>query len=138
MLVLTRKTKQQIHIGPNITITILHVKGQAVRVGIEAPRDVSVLRSEIADRSGEQHDRSDRNRPSVAPSAKVSHAESNESIGQTQPNRRLGDLVRCRVSRATALNPATLDGTGAASALNVVRSLTGGQILPAPQMLPTT
>ena len=38
MLVLTRKTQQQIQIGNNIVITILHVKGQAVRVGIEAPR----------------------------------------------------------------------------------------------------
>ena len=37
MLVLTRKTKQQIQIGPDVTITILQIKGQAVRVGIEAP-----------------------------------------------------------------------------------------------------
>ncbi|HEX3726517.1 MAG TPA: carbon storage regulator [Pirellulales bacterium] len=48
MLVLTRKAKQQIQIGPHITLTILHVKGQAVRVGIEAPRDVCVLRTEVA------------------------------------------------------------------------------------------
>ena len=48
MLVLTRKAKQQIQIGPDVTITILHVKGQAVRVGIEAPRNVSVLRTEVA------------------------------------------------------------------------------------------
>lgn len=47
MLVLTRKTQQQIQIGENIVITILHVKGQAVRVGIEAPRDVRVIRAEI-------------------------------------------------------------------------------------------
>ncbi|HUY88069.1 MAG TPA: carbon storage regulator [Pirellulales bacterium] len=47
MLVLTRKAQQQIQIGNNIVITILHVKGQAVRVGIEAPRDVRVIRSEI-------------------------------------------------------------------------------------------
>ena len=50
MLVLTRKTKQQIQIGPNITITILQIKGQAVRVGVEAPRDVCVLRTEMADK----------------------------------------------------------------------------------------
>ena len=50
MLVLTRKTQQQIQIGPNITITVLQVKGQAVRLGIEAPRDVSVLRTEVAKR----------------------------------------------------------------------------------------
>jgi carbon storage regulator len=48
MLVLTRKAKQQIQIGPDITITILQIKGQAVRVGIEAPRSMSVLRTEIA------------------------------------------------------------------------------------------
>jgi carbon storage regulator CsrA len=49
MLVLTRKTKQQIQIGENIVVTILQVRGQTIRVGIEAPRDVRVVRSEIAD-----------------------------------------------------------------------------------------
>jgi carbon storage regulator CsrA len=48
MLVLTRKAKQQIQIGPHVTITILQIKGQTVRLGIEAPRDVSVLRNELA------------------------------------------------------------------------------------------
>lgn len=47
MLVLTRKTQEKIQIGDNIVLTILRVKGQAVRVGIEAPRDVRVLRSEL-------------------------------------------------------------------------------------------
>jgi carbon storage regulator len=50
MLVLTRKAKQQIQIGPYVTITILQVKGQAVRVGIEAPKDITVLRTELAER----------------------------------------------------------------------------------------
>lgn len=57
MLVLTRKAKQQIQIGPNITVTILQIKGQAVRVGIEAPREVCVLRTELAARgAGDSHD----------------------------------------------------------------------------------
>ena len=47
MLVLTRKAKQQIQVGENIVITILQVRGQAVRVGIEAPREVRVARAEI-------------------------------------------------------------------------------------------
>lgn len=47
MLVLTRKSQEKIQIGENITITILRVKGQAVRVGIDAPRDVRVIRSEL-------------------------------------------------------------------------------------------
>jgi carbon storage regulator CsrA len=47
MLVLTRKANEQIQIGDNVVITILQVKGQSVRVGIEAPREVRVLRSEL-------------------------------------------------------------------------------------------
>ena len=47
MLVLSRKVQQQIQIGNNIVITILQVKGQAVRVGIEAPKDVKVMRAEL-------------------------------------------------------------------------------------------
>lgn len=48
MLVLTRKVQEQIKVGDNITITIIRVKGQSVRVGIEAPRDVRVMRSELS------------------------------------------------------------------------------------------
>ena len=47
MLVLTRKVQQQIQIGDKVTITIVRVKGQTVRVGIEAPKDVRVIRSEL-------------------------------------------------------------------------------------------
>lgn len=47
MLVLTRKLQQQIKIGDNITVTILKVKGSTVRLGIAAPRDVRVVRSEL-------------------------------------------------------------------------------------------
>lgn len=48
MLVLTRKEQEQIRIGDSITITIVRIKGNTVRVGIEAPRDVHVVRSELA------------------------------------------------------------------------------------------
>lgn len=47
MLVLTRKIQEQIVIGENIKVTILRVKGNTVRVGIEAPRQVRVVRSEL-------------------------------------------------------------------------------------------
>jgi carbon storage regulator CsrA len=47
MLVLTRKLQQQIKIGAEITVTILRVKGNTVRVGIQAPRDVRVVRGEL-------------------------------------------------------------------------------------------
>ena len=47
MLVLTRKLQEQIRIGQDIVITILQVRGRSVRVGIEAPRNVRVLRAEL-------------------------------------------------------------------------------------------
>ena len=47
MLVLSRKIDEQIQIGPNITITLVQIRGGSVRIGIEAPRDVRVLRSEL-------------------------------------------------------------------------------------------
>ena len=47
MLVLTRKCQEKIQIGENITITIVRVKGQSVRVGIDAPRDMKVMRTEL-------------------------------------------------------------------------------------------
>lgn len=47
MLVLTRKLQERIKIGENVTITVLRVKGNAVRIGIEAPRSVRVIRAEL-------------------------------------------------------------------------------------------
>ena len=47
MLVLSRKLQQEILIGENIKVTVLKVKGNTVRLGIEAPRSVRVLRGEL-------------------------------------------------------------------------------------------
>lgn len=47
MLVLTRKLQQQIKIGEQITVTILKVKGSTVRIGVQAPREVRVVRGEL-------------------------------------------------------------------------------------------
>ena len=49
MLVLTRKPGEKIHIGSGITITVVEIKGGKIRLGIEAPEDVPVFRSEIYD-----------------------------------------------------------------------------------------
>jgi carbon storage regulator len=48
MLVLTRKYQEKIRIGENITITVLRMKGKAVRLGIEAPANVPVVRGELS------------------------------------------------------------------------------------------
>ena len=47
MLVLSRKQNQEIIIGDNIKITVVKMKGNTVRLGIEAPREVNVLRGEL-------------------------------------------------------------------------------------------
>lgn len=47
MLVLTRKLQEKITIAGNITVTVLRVKGQTVRIGIEAPREIRVVRGEL-------------------------------------------------------------------------------------------
>ena len=47
MLVLTRTAKQSIVIGTDVVVTILEVRGDQVRVGISAPRSVSVHREEV-------------------------------------------------------------------------------------------
>jgi carbon storage regulator len=47
MLVLSRRTNESIHIGNEIYITILGVDGDKVKLGISAPREVTILRGEI-------------------------------------------------------------------------------------------
>lgn len=49
MLALTRKKGESIIIGDNITITILDIQGDQVKLGIQAPRTISVHRKEIYD-----------------------------------------------------------------------------------------
>jgi carbon storage regulator len=48
MLVLTRKPNEKIRIGDDIVITVLRTKGKGVRLGIEAPAHIQVLRGELA------------------------------------------------------------------------------------------
>ncbi len=47
MLVLTRKSNQSIMIGDDIEVTVLSVMGEKVRLGIQAPRDIPVFRTEV-------------------------------------------------------------------------------------------
>ncbi|WP_045215301.1 carbon storage regulator CsrA [Desulfonatronovibrio magnus] len=47
MLILSRRTGESIHLGDDIIISILGVKGKQVKVGIEVPDDMSVYREEV-------------------------------------------------------------------------------------------
>ena len=49
MLVLTRKLHQSIVIGDGIEVVVLEVRGEQVRIGIKAPKDVAVHRKEVFD-----------------------------------------------------------------------------------------
>jgi carbon storage regulator len=49
MLVLTRRSEESIVIGGNIVVTILSVEGEKVKLGIEAPREIAILRKELID-----------------------------------------------------------------------------------------
>ena len=54
MLILTRRVGETLMIGDSVTVTILGVKGNQVRVGITAPKDVAVHREEIFQRIGRE------------------------------------------------------------------------------------
>ena len=47
MLILTRRVGEAVHIGNNITVRVLGVKGGQVRVGFDVPKDVNVMRTEL-------------------------------------------------------------------------------------------
>ena len=53
MLILTRRINESLVIGDDVTVTILGVKGNQVRIGVDAPRDVSVHREELAQKDDE-------------------------------------------------------------------------------------
>lgn len=50
MLILTRRVGETVYVGDDVTITVLAIKGNQVRVGINAPKSVAVHRGEIYER----------------------------------------------------------------------------------------
>lgn len=67
MLILTRRTGESVVIGNEVTITVLGVKGNQVRIGINAPKNVPVHREEIYER--------------------IKHEQQGEVSGETGPDK---------------------------------------------------
>lgn len=61
MLVLTRKTGQKLIIGDNIEVIVLETKGESVKIGIKAPKNITVYREEIFEEIKRANEQSTRN-----------------------------------------------------------------------------
>lgn len=59
MLILTRRVGETLMVGDDVTVTVLGVKGNQVRIGVNAPKDVSVHREEIYQRIQNEKENND-------------------------------------------------------------------------------
>ena len=75
MLILTRRIGEMLMIGDEIKITVLGVRGNQVRIGIDAPKDISVHRKEVYDQVNEDDD---------LPKVEKGNEEIGDSEGNTQ------------------------------------------------------
>jgi carbon storage regulator len=71
MLILTRRVGETVMIGNEVTVTVLGVKGNQVRIGVNAPKDVAVHREEIYERIKREEDHESRQGSPVAPAKGV-------------------------------------------------------------------
>lgn len=81
MLVLTRKTGQKIIIANEIEVTILETKGDSVKIGIEAPKQITIYREEIF----EEIKKSNRQATQEAEAARLNKAIEAVNLIKTSP-----------------------------------------------------
>ena len=89
MLILTRKESERIYLGDDIVLTVVRIGGDKVRIGVEAPSDVRVLRLELSepDSQGRVDGQLDRKRPSQARTTDGRHSQPRKELGRQEPGR---------------------------------------------------
>lgn len=78
MLVLTRKKNQSIMIGDDIEIVVLEIRGEQVRLGIKAPKDITVHRQEIYAQISEENIQAAQTQPEDIPKTITGNQKQND------------------------------------------------------------
>ncbi|CAE7310015.1 csrA [Symbiodinium sp. CCMP2456] len=118
MLVLTRKPQEKIRIGDGITITVIKTKGSGVRLGIEAPADVPVLRGELL-AARDSFVGTETDEASVPPAA-ANQAATNQAKSDSEVQ-----FTRVKRSRVPSVLPNLLGEPGPLRAMMAGRATTG-------------
>jgi len=83
MLVLTRKQNEKIRIGDSIVITVVRMKGKGVRLGIEAPSDVNILRGELVFETTAEENTKENTKENTAAKVVVEEPTQDQTIRKT-------------------------------------------------------
>ena len=109
MLVLTRKADEQILIGDDIKITLVRVRGNSVRIGIDAPKDIRIVRGELGLRATDDASQPTIEREEVfaRPEAQSRYTAGNNRIANVEGSVTVAGSVHCNTDTKHASGPST-------------------------------